>query len=208
MVFQNDILAGASGSGGSYQIDQSIRFNDDDSAYLTKTFSTDEGDTWTLSLWMKRGDISTGNQYFFSEAGGSGIALVGSGSTPQYALRLYNGATIYNSTPLYRDPSAWYHFVFSNNAGTWVCYVNGELVSGFTGTAANFNRNNAWSIGRYQSGGAYFDGYLADIYWIGDQALSPTDFGETTTTACGFRKPTPEHTAPTASTSQAKTAPR
>jgi hypothetical protein len=177
--FQQGMMAGASGAGG-YQIDQSILFNDDDSAYLTKTFSTDEGDTWTLSLWMKRGDISTGNQYFFSEAGGSGIAFVGSSSTPQYALRLYNGATIYNSTPLYRDPSAWYHFVFSNNAGTWVCYVNGELVSGFTGTAANFNRNNAWSIGQYQSGGGnYFDGYLADIYWIGDQALSPTSFGET-----------------------------
>jgi hypothetical protein len=37
MVFQNDILAGASGAGGGYTIDQSIRFNDDDSAYLSRT---------------------------------------------------------------------------------------------------------------------------------------------------------------------------
>jgi hypothetical protein len=39
MVFQNDILAGASGAGGGYTIDQSIRFNDDDSAYLSRTTS-------------------------------------------------------------------------------------------------------------------------------------------------------------------------
>ena len=39
MVFQNDIIAGASGAGVSYQIDQSIRFNDDDSAYLSRTTS-------------------------------------------------------------------------------------------------------------------------------------------------------------------------
>ena len=30
MVFQNDIIAGASGAGGGYTIDQSIRFNDND----------------------------------------------------------------------------------------------------------------------------------------------------------------------------------
>ena len=176
MVFQNDILAGASGTAAGYTIDQSIRFNRSDSAYLTRTFSTDEGDTWTFSLWLKRGQLSTGNnQYFFSEeSGASGMAFVTSTDT----LRLYNGATVYNSTPVYRDPSGWYHIVFSSNAGTWVCYVNGERVSGFTGTATLFNRNNQWNICRHVSNSNHFDGYLAEIYWIGDQALDPTSFGE------------------------------
>ena len=164
-------------SAGGYNIDQSIRFNRSDSAYLTRTFSTDEGDTWTFSLWLKRGQLSTGNnQYFFSEeSGASGMAFVTSTDT----LRLYNGATVYNSTPVYRDTSGWYHIVFSSNAGTWVCYVNGEQVSGFTGTATLFNRNNQWNICRHVSNSNHFDGYLAEIYWIGDQALAPTDFGET-----------------------------
>jgi len=163
-------------SAGGYNIAQSIRFNRSDSAYLTRTFSTDEGDTWTFSLWLKRGQLSTGNnQYFFSEeSGASGMAFVTSTDT----LRLYNGATVYNSTPVYRDTSGWYHIVFSSNAGTWVCYVNGEQVSGFTGTATLFNRNNQWNICRHVSNSNHFDGYLAEIYWIGDQALAPTDFGE------------------------------
>lgn len=163
-------------SAAGYDIPQSIRFNRDDSAYLTKTFSADGGDTWTLSVWIKRGQITTGNnQYWFSEAGGSGIGFVASTDT----LRLYNGSTIYNSTPVFRDPSSWYHILFSNNSGTWVCYVNGEAVSGFTGTATLFNRNNAWSIGQYQNGGGnYFDGYMAEINFIDGQALAPTSFGE------------------------------
>jgi hypothetical protein len=37
MVFQNDIIAGASGAGGDYTIDQSIRFTDNDLAYLYST---------------------------------------------------------------------------------------------------------------------------------------------------------------------------
>jgi hypothetical protein len=162
---------------GGYSIQQSARFNRSDSAYLTRTFASDGGDTWTLSVWIKRGQITSGNnQYWFSEAGGSGIGFVASTDT----LRLYNGSTIYNSTPVYRDTSAWYHIVFSNNSGTWVCYVNGETVSGFTGTAANFNRNNAWSIGQYQNGGGnYFDGYMADFYWVSGTAETADAFAET-----------------------------
>ena len=39
MVFQNNVLSGASGSGTAvHTIDQSIRFNDDDSPYLQKTY--------------------------------------------------------------------------------------------------------------------------------------------------------------------------
>lgn len=38
MVFQNNVLAGGAGGSGTttYAIDQSIRFNDNDSAYLKK----------------------------------------------------------------------------------------------------------------------------------------------------------------------------
>jgi hypothetical protein len=61
MVFQNDILAGAAGAGGGYEIDQSIRFNDNDSAYLTSgTFGTATNQyIWTFSWWGKRGVLGT-----------------------------------------------------------------------------------------------------------------------------------------------------
>ena len=34
MVFSNNLLMGAAGQSSGYDIDQSIRFNDDDAAYL------------------------------------------------------------------------------------------------------------------------------------------------------------------------------
>ena len=37
MVFSNNLLLGAAGQGGGYEIDQSIRFNDNDAAYMSRT---------------------------------------------------------------------------------------------------------------------------------------------------------------------------
>ena len=43
----------------TYEVDQSILFNDDDSAQLSKTYSS-AGDrkTASISMWIKRGNIS------------------------------------------------------------------------------------------------------------------------------------------------------
>ena len=55
MPFQNDILGGASGQGGAYTIDQSVRFDDGDSAYLSRTpSSAGNQKTFTLSFWTKK----------------------------------------------------------------------------------------------------------------------------------------------------------
>ena len=55
MPFQNDILAGASGAGTTYTIDQSCIFNDNDSPYLHRTpGSAGNRKTWTFSTWVKR----------------------------------------------------------------------------------------------------------------------------------------------------------
>ena len=60
---------GAAGQATGYEIDQSIRFNDDDSAYLTKTFSS-AGDRqkWTWSAWLKLSG-STARQIIFGATG-------------------------------------------------------------------------------------------------------------------------------------------
>ena len=42
----------------TYEIDQSIRFNDGDSPKLTgSTGQTGDGTQWTISMWVKRGAI-------------------------------------------------------------------------------------------------------------------------------------------------------
>ena len=59
MVFQNNVIAGAAGSGTTvYEIEQSIRFNQADSAYMYKNFSgAGNKKTATWSFWCKRSDL-------------------------------------------------------------------------------------------------------------------------------------------------------
>ena len=55
------IIQGTSkAAGGGYEIDQSIRFNDGDSAYLEKTYSSSESTltAWSFSAWVKRSLLS------------------------------------------------------------------------------------------------------------------------------------------------------
>ena len=49
-------LLGAAGEvKESYEISNSLRFNDNDSASLNATQSAGNRDTWTFSAWIKRG---------------------------------------------------------------------------------------------------------------------------------------------------------
>ena len=55
---ETSLLAGASGQSTGYTIDQSIRFNDNDSPILKKTYSSaGTEETFTFSCWFKRGNI-------------------------------------------------------------------------------------------------------------------------------------------------------
>ena len=71
-IFNNNILAGAAAQSTTtpvHTIDQSIRFNSDDSPYMSRTFGTaTDANKWTLSAWSKIG--KTGGMRFL-EAGGS-----------------------------------------------------------------------------------------------------------------------------------------
>ena len=61
MPIFNNILAGASGQATGYDIDQSLRFEDGDSPKLTRTpGSAGSLKTWTISAWVKRGNLSDG----------------------------------------------------------------------------------------------------------------------------------------------------
>ena len=70
MPFQNDILAGASGSqGGAYTIDQSVRLaqvprtDGSSPSYLKRledTWGSGNQKTWTISWWMKH-DVNEDN---------------------------------------------------------------------------------------------------------------------------------------------------
>ena len=188
MVFQNDILAGASGTAAGYTIDQSIRFNDNDSAYMSRTAgSTGNRQKWTFSAWVKRGNLSS-NQRLFHDSGNTNFIMFGFSSNNEF--RVYLGADL-RTTALFRDPSAWYHLVVAvdttqaTSSDRVKIYQNGVQITSFSASgypSLNYNTifNNSGTTYQIsgQSVSEYFDGYISEFHWIDGQALDPTSFGE------------------------------
>jgi hypothetical protein len=89
------------------------------------------------------------------------------------------------TTQVFRDPSAWYHIVVSQNGST-ACnlYVNGTLITSFATNigpdASNWfiNNNELHTISkRTNAASNFFDGYLTEVNFIDGQALTPASFG-------------------------------
>ena len=169
----NEFFSGGGGSGGDYQIERSVRFNGGDSASLSQSVSGSTT-TYTASMWLKHSAVGNGQyELFFFSGGGNGCGI---GFDPADKITVYNNA--HNPTDaVYRDPSAWYHILLSVNSGTATLYVNGAVAkSGVTG----FEWSNTATIGRYNiSATNYFNGYIADVYLVDGQALTPSSFTET-----------------------------
>jgi len=199
MVFSNNLLMGAAGQSTGYEIDQSVRFNDLDSAFLARTPDASNRKTWTWSAWVKRANLFNGSvpQILLSAGdGGNNDFVVQFGQTND-TLRIsdYIGGTASNLIPtqLFRDVGAWYHFVlaYDTTQGTAAnrikLYLNGSQVTAF-GTEVYPSQNTDMVInsaiphnigrGAYSSNG-YFSGYMAEINFVDGTALAPTAFGET-----------------------------
>jgi len=163
-----------SGATASYFVNNSLRFRSSASAYLNRTFATPTSSTiYTLSLWVKRGTLSTTQNLF----GASTTTSLGFNSGNQIVLILAGTAAV-TTTAVYRDPSSWYHIVYTQNGSAQTIYVNGTSVG--TGTTANtvFNTAIAHQIAAANTTN-YFDGYLAEVNFVDGQALMPSDFGVT-----------------------------
>ena len=178
-----------------YEIDQSLRFNDNDSAYLQKSFSaTGNAKTFTISWWFKRGNVDTNSYWFaggdnvndrfhanFNTNGSFQIEAKNSGTT---VIKLEGG-------PVLRDPAAWYHAVIavdttqSTSSDRVKMWINNQLIDFNDKTYPSQNTNILWNVnGQVRIGRAgwatnYFDGYMAEFHSVDGTALTPSSFGET-----------------------------
>ena len=183
----------------SYEIENSLRFNDDDTAYLNRTRSSQSNTTGTFSVWTKMGnpdadnilfgghtDVNNRSYIYFSDPTGyGGIFSRTSGSAD------INFAT----NALYRDPSAWYHVVVAidttqgTESNRFKMYVNGEQITSFS--ASSYPSQNAslpiLNQAAQTVGGGYgssavsamAEGYMADAHYIDGTQYAASDFGET-----------------------------
>jgi hypothetical protein len=195
----------ATSGGGFYphEIDQSLRFNSPDSAYLTRTPSVaGNRKTWTWSAWIKISsfdDLHTPFAFGDNSTGGTDVGSFFRLTNDKLEFTEAHGSTNSFSlitNQLFRDPSAWYHFVFSvdttqsTSSNRMKIYVNGSQITSFsteTYPSQNFDTSANQSglpqrIGMLDGNAGvfnqYFDGYMAEVNFVDGQALDPTDFGE------------------------------
>lgn len=171
-------VGGGGGRTAAYQITNSVRLDSARSSRLSRTFASAGGNTWTLSCWIKK----------CATSGAASQVLLGEGATATNNAIWHQwstadtvgvsnsvGTALCTSTAKFRDPTGWYHFCVKNTAGTVTFYVNNVAVATAAGTV-NINTNAAHYIG-CGAGTSYFaDIYLADLYFIDGQALSPSSF--------------------------------
>ena len=188
-MFQNNLLMGAASisAAGGYTVDYSCRFNDNDSAFLQRTFGTGNSELFSVSFWWKVGNL-TDVTFLNAESGASSRWRY---DTASQALQIYSvGDSSYVYTPsIYRDPSAWYHVLLvwdlSQDSGSRVkWYVNGvqQTVTLSTeptsGSTYVINTAIAHEIGAREGSSIFMDGYLSQYCFIDNAAKAVTDFGE------------------------------
>jgi hypothetical protein len=184
-------------SGEAYELEQSLKFNDGDSAYLSWTpSSAGNRRTYTWSGWVKRGELGSNNTIFGAGNGGTIFDELRFGSDDKLDFYTYASATYgqRKSTAVFRDASAWYHIiaVYDSTDSTALnrmkLYVNGQQITDLATTTnpdqnhqGNINNNIIHAVGAVYAGQLYnpYDGYLAEVNFIDGQALTPADFGET-----------------------------
>jgi len=177
----------------NYEISNSLRFNDDDSAYLSKTFaSAGNRKLWTWSGWFKRTRLTGVVDSVFA-----GFTDINNRLRLNFlsdAIEIFGkigGTTVQVVTSqVFRDVSAWYHIVWvmdsaqSTASNRMKLYINGEQVTDFSTTtypAQNsesvVNNNTGHYIGQRGDGASLLDGYLTEINFVDGAEKAPTDFG-------------------------------
>ena len=181
-------------------INQSLRFDEGDTAYLDFTPSQDGTDNkkYTISLWVKLAQGSADFRTIFSSkntgAGtGQGHNTYAFGIDDDFETYTENGAANPVTSTKFRDRSSWYNVVIVYDSTQAVdtsriqVFINGVRENTLAGTfpgqnsvMSSVNTNGqVEQIGKYVPGYTrYFNGYMAEFHMVDGQALAPTNFGE------------------------------
>ena len=177
-------------SGEAYELEQSLKFNEADLTYLSRTASATSAGRkkFSISFWIKSDYFTSGSSAFFRSQDFQ-ITLE---SSRKVSLSLPSSVTPRYAT-LIRDSSAWYHmlFVIDTTQGTAAdrvkFYLNGDLVLSENSSTPGQNSNVLSTSGlqyigsNFTPGGAIMKGYLAEYHFLDTIAATPADFGETGT---------------------------
>ena len=174
-------------------IANSLRFNVDDSAYLSQTLSSGNRTTWTFSTWYKRGKGGITEAFFAAGSDGNNRSLINIINDSLQVFSRVGGIDkiSIDTDMLFRDHSAWYHIVVVLDTGNGTAsdririYVNGLRPTVIEMTLPNLDyAGNFWGNGALHTiaraahaSNSFVDGYLAETIFVDGIALEPTSFG-------------------------------
>jgi len=188
------LIGGANSAADTgYEVANSCRFNDGDSAYMHKTFGTGGSTTaWTMSMWVKRGALGSDQRVFSCDDSSDGDPdnywRFKSDDTLQ--VNIYNSSAIGNlvTNRKFRDCSSWYHVCViwksgdSTSTDRLQLWVNGTRETSFSATtfpsqnANSITASQVIAVGRRNyAGEQHFDGYLAEVVFLDGVTASPVD---------------------------------
>jgi len=182
----------------SFTIDQSIRFNEDDSAHLDRTpSSASNRNTFTFSAWIKRGRLTSHGNILSAGSNSNDFTFL-SFINDKIHFADWNGSYAWQlvSTAVFRDPGAWYNIVakYDDTQATASdrveIYVNGSKLTAYDTESypsqnygnTEINSTDEHTIGKQTAGSGandLLDAYMAEIVLVDGTALDASSFGET-----------------------------
>ena len=181
-----------------YTIDQSLRFDDGDSPSLSRTpASAGDRKTWTFSFWTKRGNLSDYLSFIGAAQDSSNRDTLRFANDDTLNLQWTRGGSSneFFTDALFRDVGAWYHIVLAvdttistPSADRVKMWVNGVVQTFSTANEPDedgefyINDDLLQVIGARSTDGSavssYYDGYMAEVYFIDGTQYAASDFGE------------------------------
>ena len=180
-----------------YDVANSCRFNSVVVTYMDRTIESPTlGTKWTVSFWVKKDLNGDYHHILTSTANPGNWDSIRFDMYDNFQVLLYGLGVNLTTTAVYRDVSAWYHFVVACDTTQGVAanrlklYVNGTQETSFStetypdqNLIVNYQVSgktlrigaNAWDV---SSGHEMLGGYLAEVFFIDGVAHAASDFGE------------------------------
>ena len=191
-------ILGANSASDSYEVANSVRFDDPGGTRLIFTPSgAGSRTTFTFSCWVKRSVISNRAVLFRTAGNSDSTTFEFILHQSNYLMLGLNSFNVFETDMVFRDPSAWYHIVLAMDStqgssdNRTKLYVNGVRNTSFRATNLNSISSNynfgigqsgvGHSMGAGATGGDPLDGYMAEINYVDGTALDSSYFGETNT---------------------------
>ena len=187
-------VGGANSATGGYEIANSLKFEPDNSESLKwtniSTYATSaRKKTFSFSVWFKITELGVQRTIWATSA--NGYLLLQADGQLKWQQSYGGVIKTLNTNRLFRDTSAWYNVIIavdstqSTEANRVRLYVNGVEETSLTSTtypSQNAEAENVYAdhhyLGAYTGNQIYWAGYMANVAFISDAQITPSDVGE------------------------------